>query len=738
MKENSMIQKWFIDDIQRVLSEHRYIVVTDARGEGYYLLNYLPQEYMLIAVKDEWGEIEAKYLAESKYRNEKVVFYAKKKAEKLTFLQEYVQTAGLLALDDMEAYIRQKLFDATGKNTTIAREKLLLAGKLSEGKDLKWWISIAEGITEPLNMKERLLPFLYAPIDKRKEMDDTLWNVFRDEVYNIIGKTPTEQPADVLAHEVVNVMFQRIVDNTIEGLLLDVYYQWADSAEKVDVLRKCVESYTLNVDIDALEVHPDHPFDFLDRKLMKQLSNAIKSGQDTTDIVKYIQKRSASRKAKVFKPQWLSSVLTLCTFEMKDMNDIDDYTKMAEFYMQNFSMLDTAMRKIYVAWLNDEPTLRPLQEHYTQLNKELLTKWYSLNGKYTPTQAGIVANALEGDKRTAVIVCDGLRLEIAECVAKGLTDKDMMISRNVALAVLPSVTENGMSALYGCKEPTTNAQARFANLKKACPDVEILPLGMIGESTTAKKLVLTYGDIDEVGEKKQMGGLKDIDNYETELREKAKTLFRLGYEKVVLTTDHGFVITGILDEADKEPRPNGQILKIEERFVLTEHPLASHKLIEMEGRYFDSNYQYYAKTDKPFVTKGKYGYSHGGFTPQECIIPVYELTKKNDDFTFGIAISNKSELRNITGNYFTVKLKADKCDESLFTQKRKIKVMLFAGNKLADGNALHTMKPGDTFSQEYEWSDGIDKVVITDKETAAQIDSCEIRKSSSRDIDDLF
>ena len=48
-----MIQKWFIDDIQRVLSEHRYIVVTDAQGEGYYLLNYLPQEYMLIAVKDE-------------------------------------------------------------------------------------------------------------------------------------------------------------------------------------------------------------------------------------------------------------------------------------------------------------------------------------------------------------------------------------------------------------------------------------------------------------------------------------------------------------------------------------------------------------------------------------------------------------------------------------------------------------------------------------------------------------
>ena len=28
----NMIQKWFIDDIQKVLGEHRYIVVTDAKG----------------------------------------------------------------------------------------------------------------------------------------------------------------------------------------------------------------------------------------------------------------------------------------------------------------------------------------------------------------------------------------------------------------------------------------------------------------------------------------------------------------------------------------------------------------------------------------------------------------------------------------------------------------------------------------------------------------------------------
>ena len=152
-----------------------------------------------------------------------------------------------------------------------------------------------------------------------------------------------------------------------------------------------------------------------------------------------------------------------------------------------------------------------------------------------------------------------------------------------------------MSALFGCSEPIMNAQSRFNTLKSVYDDVVIMPLNMLNDGVTANRLVLNYGDIDEVGEKKQLGALKDITNYEPELREKIAHLFRLGYNKIVLTTDHGFVLTGLLDEADKEPRPEGNILKIEERFVLTEEPLTTSNLIEKAGRYFNSNYQYYAK-----------------------------------------------------------------------------------------------------------------------------------------------
>ena len=64
--------------------------------------------------------------------------------------------------------------------------------------------------------------------------------------------------------------------------------------------------------------------------------------------------------------------------------------------------------------------------------------------------------------------------------------------------------------------------------------------------------------------------------------------------------------------------------------------------------------------------------------------------------------------------------------------------IILAGNKMVIGNMIYSMKPGETINVEFEMSNGIDKVVLIDKETSAQIDSCEISRSLSRDIDDLF
>ena len=456
-----MIDKWFNEEVQTSFAEHRYIVITDAKGEGEFLLKFLPQEIRILNAKNDWEELEAKYHAEATYATDKIVFYTKRKADSLNYLQEYVQTAGLLVLDDMEAYIKAKLLQAIGKNTHIGHDKLLLAAKLSEGKNLNWWKSIAEGITEPLRLDDWLLDFLHAPISTKQRMDEMVWKVFRCEVYRVINKTATEQSAEAMAQEIVNVMLQSLINNSIEGLLLDVYYKWADSTEKAPSLRLFIHNYALPDDLNPLTVHSDHPFTELDRKVIKALSHAIKYDKDTTDIIGFIKKRVQSKNALTFKPAWLQSVLTLCTFSINGIEDATTYEKIAEYYKQKYAVLDTDMRKIYVAWLNDESTLRPLQEYYTIFNKVLLTKWYSTGLPYQPSQQDLVKQLLADDKRTAVIVCDGLRLEIAESIVANVTDRNIDITRNTAFTVLPSVTENGMSALFGCNEPTISAQTRY-------------------------------------------------------------------------------------------------------------------------------------------------------------------------------------------------------------------------------------------------------------------------------------
>ena len=55
-----MIGIWFKEDIERILAEHRYVVVTDANGEGEFLLKYLPEDIKQLPISNEYSEIEAK------------------------------------------------------------------------------------------------------------------------------------------------------------------------------------------------------------------------------------------------------------------------------------------------------------------------------------------------------------------------------------------------------------------------------------------------------------------------------------------------------------------------------------------------------------------------------------------------------------------------------------------------------------------------------------------------------
>ena len=732
-----MIDKWIHKDIEGILNNHNRVVVTDAKEEGRFLLNFLPKDTHVITVEgsEALTEIEARYHAENDFPKDKVVFYVNRPHQDLVYLLEYAETNGCVVLDDMEAYIKGHLFEALHINTEKQKEELLMAAKLSKGKSLNWWQGVLTGIIQPLEVNQRMVDLIENPQVARQNMDDDIWKVFVTEVFRILQKPETLQDPAVLAKTVADTIFEGLLHNKLSAPLSAIYYQMTDSAALKTVWLKYIDEYALPQMANALTAHPEHCFEALDKKFFCALSKALENGEFIGDYLHALKNRVDSKKAMVFKSSWLKDLEVLLNFKVEGLSQVNTLKELAAYYQQHFAALDEAIRHLYVHWLNDEKVLRPFQYIYEQYNKELLGKWFSFVNLYQPTQQSLLKEKLRGEGRIAVIVCDGLRLEIAEAVARNLKYKH---KNEVAFATLPSVTESGMSALFGCDDVELVAQNRYKILKNDVPDAEVMVLEKLNSGVTASKLVLMFGDIDQVGEKKQLAGLKDIAGYESFLVEKIADLFNMGFSKVYLTADHGFVITGILDEADKIPVPSGDLQKVEERFCLAEEPIPAQHLIERQRDFKDSKYQYYAKSDKPFVSRGVYGYAHGGFTPQECIIPMFEFEQEQQD-ALQINIQNKKDLSNITGAFFTVRLKAEAYKGTLFSQERKVLLQLFDQGNLLTTSAVLKLSPSAEVEVEFTLpAAGKLKLVVVDAKTQQQIDYCDVKKSSSRDLDDLF
>lgn len=485
-----------------------------------------------------------------------------------------------------------------------------------------------------------------------------------------------------------------------------------------------------------LAAHPDYPFWALDESLMRRMSHAIENGEFLANYVHFIEERIQGKLASTYKASWLADIKTVVEYQNEKLYQVSSLDDFAVYYRDHFAPLDTAIRHLYAAWLHEEKVLRPFQFLYEQQEKELLDKWFALTADYQPTQRNLLKEKFSGNGRIAILVCDGLRLEMAESIYQHAKSKK---KNDYAFAMLPSVTENGMSALFGCDGVEDLAQKRYAHLLAEDSEAEVILAEKLNSSITARHLILMFGDIDLVGEKKQMAALKDINGYEKEIAEKIETLLDMGYNKVYVTADHGFVITGILDEADKIPVPNGDIKKLEERFCLVNARLQDSKgLVEREDDFCDSAYQYYAKSDKPFKTKGVYGYSHGGFTPQESIIPIYEFSQDAAAEALHVSITNKKDLQAVAGQYFKLKLQAESSTD-VFKQERRMEIHFFEGSKELSIQIV-TIKQGQLLdNNEFVMpASGKAKVVLVDASTKEQIDYCEVKGSSARDLDDLF
>jgi PglZ domain. len=731
-----MIDKWFRQDIDALFKEHKRVVVSDKGGNGRFLVDTL-HDYNVIEAGSELEELHARYDAEKNYADKPVVFYATMGQDKLCYLLEYAETGGVVALDNLPQYITNKIWQHLHENPKVDGATLVTAAKLSKGNDENWWRKVAEGLEEPFSVHENLISFLLNPT-AYKERGADIYRLLVEKIDDLTSLADTGQSPEVLASCLMKCIFDRLLDNTLTGPLDKLYDSLTKMSNTRQVVMDALSDYKLPDGVDFRKVSPDHCFVKIDESMMHELANAITERKSTKEYVDYLSARLKSDKAIDYKPNWLKDVKEVLTFSAAGIKSLSSLEDCAVYYRDHFSRLDADMRHIFVAWLSNPKVLRPIQYLYEQYEKELLDKWFTFADQYQPNQYEFIEKVLRKPGRTAVIVGDGLRLSIVETIRRNFRNKNVKIEPDMLYAALPSVTENGMSELYGCHPKTKNAEERRQHLSELIENVEIMDADALNDSVTAQKLVLLFSDIDQLGEKKQLGALKDIDQYEKILNDKIQSLIEMGYQHVYVTTDHGFVLTGILDDSDKQEVPSQPVQKVEERFILADELLDDNKLIGRKDDFFGYKYQYYAKTDRPFSTKGKYGYAHGGFTPQECVIPAYDFHVEDAGNQLKVSISNKSELADVAGDSFDVKLHTEGDATNVFASSRKIKVVVFAGSKQTQKSPTIEVQAGKSV-QPIEFDvDENDKVVVIDAETKEQLDSASIKKSSVRDLGGLL
>jgi hypothetical protein len=745
-----MTDNWILQDIEKHITHRNRVVILDPTGQCSYLLPFIEKHSYTILKTDntkteEWQtvqeELMLRYDAESKYKNEKVVFYVTRPISKLSFLFDYCFTHGCLDLSNTEDWLRKKLFASTGHQITLENPMLLTAAKLGIGKDISWWKKIIQNLEEVISLGDELLPFVHTPEAYLKTKDADVTRLFEEKLNDLLGQQYISKPAQTLADEVVKRMLDGLVNNEISDTLLTLYHKWSDSATYRPSLETYIRNYKLNDTANPWSAHPEHCFVKLDQIALKQIAENVRDKSFVNEKLQKLKKRIFSSKSPLFVPTWWKDVWTLFHTDTHSLSTCKSLNAFVEYYTETFSKVDRSIRNLYEEFLNDKNIMRPFQEYYEGLNNLLLQTWYGYFSEYKTDQQGYLPHLFASAKpKTAVIVGDGVRYEIADFVATEL-QKHFNVDKQIMLADMPSETEHNMSALYVGKNQVipVHKDREISLSQTTAKSIVYMPLEQLNYGTEGDYLVLTFKDIDSAGEKLQQSAIKLFSEFETVLIDKIALLLNIGYQDVYLITDHGFVLTGLLDEADKiDPNATGK-KDVHERFIRTEEKQSNPEWLAFEKPYVEYNYVYAAKNHRPFKSKGVYGFSHGGFTPQEIIIPNFKFSKKKSlTSQLDVFISNKSDLNDMPSELFVIKLDAPKSPSDLFGVVRKVQIKLYAGNKEYQSSDIISIEANSIVDKEFSFNGNAQvHAVIIDASSLEQLDSVIIKKSNLRDLGGL-
>lgn len=745
-----MIDTWFKKDLQKIVDTHQIVVFIDESKEAAFLLDVVKDDYQLQTTSTELEELKVKYeIEKNRDKDSKFLIYTTTPKEKLKFVREFCETNGCIEIKYMQNYIKDKVLSNLNLNLNLEKEELISAAKVSLGKDQTYWMNLSHnGASEIFNLEKELLPFLDNPKTYLNKYDKSVQEIFFKKINELIGQTYVNKPAATLASEVVNHLLDGLANNNPNKVLLEVYNNWLDSKTYQNSFDDYLKKYKLAPKSEIFAIHSSHPFRSIDELWLEELGKNLSNKSYIGNFIPKINQRISSKAVQHLEITFWSHVKNLLEFDEKNINQLASLEECVSFYVNHFYKLDKAIRGLYTEFLDKENLIEPLQAYYKNYVVIFLDKWFRYIEDYKSNQTGKIQEIIDNNpQKTAIVVGDGVSYEFAQDIISKVS-KEYSLSKDFQymFAGLPSETEHNMSQLYvSTGVVLAKKQDREAYIIKQNRDKAIgfIELESVNELTDKEHyLICSYKDPDKLGETYQQKALKYFDKVANTFATKIEQLLKNGYQNVYLVTDHGFVLTGILENSDKiEVNFQGKVNK-SERFIRTEdsQSIDTNLLVEKEVKYGEFNYCYFAKRLGPFKTPGVYGYSHGGLSPQETIIPFLKWSNNsNSQEELQVIISNKKELNDVTGDLFVLKLKAASNAKDLFTTERKIIMLFFAKNQKFNESDIITIERDSELKKEYHFGSNAEiDIKIVDAVTKEQLDKITVKQSTARDLGGLM
>jgi len=743
-----MLDKWFIEEVNNKLKQANRLVIIDEQKKADFLLKSLKRIRVkkIFTVSTEIEELKAKYDIEKNHINEKVIIVTDIPLEKLKFLREYAETGACLPIKHLHRYIQNKVREKMNFDINLSVEEIIACGKLSVGKGKEYWKRIktkSGAFTE-----EDILNFLAEPKEYFASTGIEVQKFFIEFMSNFIEYSLENKPADTIAKEIAFAIFENLLYKKKSNFLDQIYKQWVDSKKYESVLQIYIKQYVLPSNLNIWDVPLNHPFKAIDRKWLEEIIQHLNNRRWLEEKLPFIEGRATQPITTMLGIDYWQSIFTLLDYTPEKLTQICNLNEAIEHYKNTFYKIDQSIRHLYTQFLSEKKILQPLQDYYCKILQLFLDKWFFyFQEQYQENQTGLLKRIIKENKPpVAIILGDAISYEIAQEITQKINGKhksEHKVDNTSIRANYPSITENNMNSLFNTSEKICKSRKERHQilLKETKQDIIFSDLDDLSISYVPKNYAIFYAaDVDNISEKEGQNALKYYDKFIENIQQKIDCLFECGFKKVFLISDHGFVLSGLLEEADKIEFgvPQGEKF---ERYCLSKEKIDNLPvhIIGFKKPYKEFEYIYFSTTLNPFKTPGPYGFAHGGITPQELLIPFLQIEKFNEDVNkLKIEITNKDELSSVVGDIYPVRLKAGINPGDIFSGERKIIIVMVKDKHEFSQSDVITMHEEEEIIREFNFSGHNEfEIIVLDDQSKTRLDFCTVKRNITRDLGGL-